>query len=112
MVNTRTDEIDDELVETITEPESITSKDAIEMISTLLLLNEIKIDHSLNSFHILHNGVFFLQGLELLTKALTYSLIKSIVIYLNELLCYQALCHLRNLSEDPMEYHEEDYNCT
>ncbi|RNA07720.1 hypothetical protein BpHYR1_048473, partial [Brachionus plicatilis] len=50
--------------------------------------------------------------LELLTKALTYSLIKSIVIYLNELLCYQALCHLGNLSEYPMEYHEEDYNCT
>ncbi|RNA08926.1 hypothetical protein BpHYR1_026829 [Brachionus plicatilis] len=76
----------------------------------------LSFNHSLNSFHILHtnigNGVFFLQGLELLTKALTYSLINSIVIYLNELQCYQALCHQRNLSGDPMEYHEENYNCT
>ncbi|RMZ99462.1 hypothetical protein BpHYR1_005674, partial [Brachionus plicatilis] len=39
----------------------------------------LSFNHSLNSFHILHNGVFFLQGLELLTKALTYSLIKSII---------------------------------
>ncbi|RNA08842.1 hypothetical protein BpHYR1_053926, partial [Brachionus plicatilis] len=34
-IDTSTDDIDDKLVETITEPESITSKDAIEMISKL-----------------------------------------------------------------------------
>ncbi|RNA23507.1 hypothetical protein BpHYR1_012828 [Brachionus plicatilis] len=34
-IDTSTDDIDDELVETITEPESITPKDAIEMISKL-----------------------------------------------------------------------------
>ncbi|RNA29843.1 hypothetical protein BpHYR1_051405 [Brachionus plicatilis] len=36
-IDTSTDDIDDELVETITEPESITLKDAIEMISKLLI---------------------------------------------------------------------------
>ena len=35
--------------------------------------------HSLNSFHKLHNGFFFFQGLELLTKALTLSLINSVI---------------------------------
>ncbi|RNA22502.1 hypothetical protein BpHYR1_016891 [Brachionus plicatilis] len=34
-IDTSTDDIDDELVEAITEPESITSKDAIEKISKL-----------------------------------------------------------------------------
>ncbi|RNA38521.1 hypothetical protein BpHYR1_016938 [Brachionus plicatilis] len=41
--------------------------------------NPFSITHSLNSFHKLHNGDFFLQGLELLTKTLTQSLINSII---------------------------------
>ena len=37
--------------------------------------NPFSYSHSLNSFHKLHNGFVFLHGHELLTKALTQSLI-------------------------------------
>ncbi|RNA23510.1 hypothetical protein BpHYR1_012831 [Brachionus plicatilis] len=49
-IDTSTDDIDDELVETITEPESITPKDAIEMISKLQRLKIVFLrpTHSLN----------------------------------------------------------------
>ncbi|RNA08242.1 hypothetical protein BpHYR1_009277 [Brachionus plicatilis] len=51
-IDTNTDDIDNELVETITEPESITSKDAIEMIIKLLNVVTSDTDECELNYHI------------------------------------------------------------